>query len=93
MIDFLEKLLNQDMKNVKQEAWDTLRETDWTQIADEPLSQEERKDWRDYRVYLGNIEELWNNKQINILEVKDFEDWKQNKPVFKPKKRRWYIDE
>ena len=93
MIRFLEKLFNPSMEEIKKESWEKLRECDWTQLADEPLDQEDRKKWRDYRVYLGNIEQLWKDKQIQILEVKDFEDWLKNKPKFKPKKKRWYLDD
>jgi hypothetical protein len=80
------------IEKIRKEAWQKLRDSDWTQIADEPLSQEEKKEWREYRVYLGNIEQLWKNKQILKLEVMSFEEWQENKPIFKVEKKRWYVD-
>jgi len=90
-IELQDQKRKEQVEKIRKESWKKLRECDWTQIADEPLSQEEKKEWREYRVYLGNVEYLWQNKQINKLEVMEFEQWKDNKPSFKPVKKRWYI--
>lgn len=69
------------------ESWTLLRETrdlllkecDWTQIADNSLSQEERKDFRAYRQYLRSIPELHNDESISSAKVYNFEQWKEGK--------------
>lgn len=69
------------------QAWNILRETrdlllkesDWTQIADNSLSQDERKEFRAYRQYLRSIPDLHNDESISSAKVYNFEQWKEGK--------------
>lgn len=60
-----------------------LKETDWTQLVDAPLTTEEKKQWRSYRDYVRHIPKLWQRKQILELKVMTFEEWQKNPPVYK----------
>lgn len=53
-----------------------LRKTDYTQLADVPLSSEEKKEYREYRNYLRNLDKLHNNTSIWNAQVPGFEEWK-----------------
>lgn len=50
-----------------------LRKTDFTQISDAPLSQEDKEKYRAYRAYLRAIPE---NSEFPNIAVMTFEDWK-----------------
>lgn len=56
-----------------------LKETDWTQVADNSLTQDERKEFRSYRQYLRSIPELHNDESIGMARVYSFEQWKEGK--------------
>jgi len=70
-----------DERNIK------LSSTDWTMLADAPLSGDNKKLYRDYRQYLRDIPDLWKREQINELKVMTFEEWQDNKPVYKVERK------
>ena len=79
---------------LRKQAWKYLRETDWSQAPDEPLDTEQKKEYREYRKYLRNIDLIWKNKQIKEHNVMNFEEWKKNPPKFKYEPSEvWYIKE
>lgn len=82
------------LKYMRRKAWQYLRNTDWTQVADEPLRMEVRKEYREYRQYLRNIDLIWKNKQMTEPSVMRFEQWKENKPRFRYNQYEiWYLKE
>ena len=60
-----------------------LRDTDWTQLADSPLDTKQKMEYREYRQYIRDIPELFKRSQILELKVMSFDEWKQNKPIYK----------
>jgi hypothetical protein len=56
-----------------------LRESDWTQLADVVMSQDERKQYRVYRQYLRDLPKLHNEISVLSADVYCFEDWKMGK--------------
>lgn len=54
-----------------------LLDTDWTQLADSPVSAEVRKDYRSYRNYLRVLPSLHNDSSILNAKVYSFQDWKK----------------
>lgn len=63
-------------------TWDTVRDvrnqiltnSDWTQLEDAPLTQEEKDHWATYRQYLRDIPKLFATPQEVIYpEIGDFE--------------------
>lgn len=61
-----------------------LRETDWTQsVSDCPLDREVKKQYRLYRKYLRELPLLIEREQVIGYVVLKFEDWLDNKPIFK----------
>lgn len=78
------KVIEQEKKNKKdkyQEAFEKLRvkrnqklqATDYTQLADAPLSAQEKKLFREYRNYLRSLPKLHNENSIEKAEVPSFE--------------------
>lgn len=76
---------------LRRKALSLLRACDWTQVTDEPFPTQDRKLWRDYRTYLRFIDEIWMNRQIKEPNVMRFEEWKENKPIFRPGEIPWYM--
>lgn len=72
---------------IRVEADEMLLHTGWSMLSDAPLSQEGKKLYRDYRQYLRDIIDLWENKQINELKVMTFDEWRDNTPVYKVEKK------
>ena len=68
---------------MKIDAWYRLRsernallvETDKTQLADFPLSTQDRSKYREYRQYLRDITKLFNEETIKTAKVKTFVEW------------------
>lgn len=81
------------LSNLKVDAFKQLRNTDWTQVADEPISQDLRKEYREYRRYLRNIDRLWINEQLKEPRVLPFKEWKIYKPKFEYSNSAWYLEE
>lgn len=47
-----------------------LQESDWTQLADSPLSEEQKQRWRDYRQALRDLPSLYQDDQtVNIENI------------------------
>jgi hypothetical protein len=69
------------------ETWQLFREmrnemlikSDFTQIPDNSLSQEQRQQWRKYRQYLRDCPILYNDSNIAGKSPSSFEDWKNGK--------------
>lgn len=53
-----------------------LRDTDWTQLADAPLTSEQRTHYREYRQYLRDLPLNYNNQSIADWNIMEFEEWK-----------------
>ena len=71
------------IRRLKKQALVHLRKTDWTQVADEPLDMEAKKEYREYRQYLRNIDLIWKNRQITEPKVMKFEEWRENRVKFR----------
>jgi len=80
------KIEEADIGSLKQ-VWNIFRDkrnklllfTDWTQLADCPLSMEDRKDYRNYRSYLRVLPSLHNDDSVLYAKVYGFDDWKRGK--------------
>lgn len=59
-----------------------LAKTDFTQLADAPLTTEEKTEYRNYRDYLRKIPELFEGGQIVEMKAMSFEEWKLDKPIY-----------
>lgn len=74
-------------QSLKAEIKKKLNSTMWSMLPDAPLSQNGKKLYREYRQYLRDIPELWDNKQIKELEVMSFDEWRKDPPVYKVVKK------
>lgn len=69
------------------ECWNILRSarnkrlqlTDWSQLPDNDLSTEEKKQYRNYRSYLRVLPKLYDDATIMQAKVYSFEEWKKGK--------------
>lgn len=50
--------------------------SDWTQIADAPVSEEQRAEWVEYRAYLRSVPQLWDDQRMREPVVLKFDQWK-----------------
>lgn len=62
-----------------------LQETDWTQLADAPVDQKERKAYRKYREYLRKKykqakQDKYNGQEIG--KIQDYKDWKRSYDLY-----------
>ena len=64
-----------------------LEDTMWAMLSDAPLSQEGKKLYREYRQYLRDVVQLWDNKQILDSKVMTFDEWRKNPPIYKVVKK------
>lgn len=62
-----------------------LSKTDWVMLSDAPISSEGRKLYREYRQYLRDLPSIWSDGQIKEYKVMKFDEWKDNKPIYKSK--------
>lgn len=84
----LENLILQDnaskmeveMERVRLERNRMLQLTDFSQLADVPLSNEEKKKYRQYRRYLRELPKLIEREQVLQFKVLTYQEW-CNKPV------------
>ena len=72
---------------IKDSRYKYLNESDWIMLSDAPVSTEGRKLYREYRQYLRDLPSIWQNKQILEYKVMKFDDWKENKPIYKSEKK------
>lgn len=66
-------LMWESLRIDKKEA---LRNTDWTQIADNQMDSKLRQLYREYRQYLRDLPLQYNDSSIEIYKVMSFEEWK-----------------
>lgn len=87
-LSVLENLILQDnaskmeveMERVRLDRNRMLHMTDFSQLADVPLNNEEKKLYRQYRRYLRELPKLIEREQVLKFEVLTFDQW-CNKPV------------
>lgn len=72
-----------DMERIRIERDRMLSLSDFSQIADVPLTQDERKAYRQYRRYLRELPVLIQRGQVVDMRVMDFRDWRKTPVVFK----------
>ena len=72
-----------EIAEVKKTMAAVLKESDWTQLVDAPLTTDQKKQWRSYRDYVRHVPKLWKRKQILELKVMSFEEWEKNPPIYK----------
>lgn len=66
-------------------CWERLRykrnalllDTDYTQLADCPLNSKQKAVYREYREFLRNITNNYNDESIERAKVMSFEEWKE----------------
>lgn len=71
-----QELLNQKWEQFRSDRDKKLAETDYTQLADAPYSSEEKLQYRNYRAYLRNAPNLYNDTTILDAVVRSFEEFK-----------------
>ena len=55
---------------------EALRASDWTQMADSPLSTADKTAWANYRTYLRDLPANTNSEQTLSFEgIQSFADW------------------
>tara|TARA_B100001287_G_C22685498_1_gene533243 strand:- start:6264 stop:6503 length:240 start_codon:yes stop_codon:yes gene_type:complete len=55
---------------------EALHSSDWTQMADSPLSAEDKTAWANYRTYLRDLPASTNSEQALSFEgIQSFADW------------------
>jgi hypothetical protein len=54
----------------------TLRDTDWSQLADAPLSTNDRTYYREYRQYLRDLPLNYDNESITNWSIMTFDEFK-----------------
>ena len=58
-----------------------LSDTDYTQIADAPLTSQEKQEYREYRKYLRLYPKLWKHRMLKTETVMTKKDWEKDKPI------------
>lgn len=53
-----------------------LKDTDWTQMSDVPLTTAERGEWKKYRQYLRDFPKLHTDATVATAVIADFKDWR-----------------
>lgn len=79
------KIINENGNILIKEYWSKfrefrnfkLKETDWTQLPDNNLSVDEKKEYRKYRDYLRKLPTLHNDSTVKTAKVYDYEKWKK----------------
>ena len=64
-------------KQVKATCLKKLQETDWTQLPDVPLSQKEKKSYREYRKWLRRKYKDVETNKNSENKVINYEEWKK----------------
>lgn len=75
-IDELEKT-QVDLEALRKERDLALKNSDWTQLADNPLSSDDRKLYRKYRFYLRNLPDMYKNntKGAKVMSYTEWIGW------------------
>lgn len=66
-------------KEFKDKRKQILKETDYTQLPDVPITTEERRHYRVYREYVRNKKNDYNDSNINRWKILSFEEFRQMK--------------
>lgn len=66
-------------EELRQARTKKLSEYDWTQLADAPITSDQRTKYREYRQYLRDLPEQYNDSSIHSWAIMSFEDWKVSK--------------
>jgi hypothetical protein len=61
--------------NLRLKRDEELRKTDYTQLADAPVSSKEKKFYRDYREYLRNLPLCYNSETILKYKIMSYDEW------------------
>ena len=64
------------LERLVRERNELLKETDWTQLPDVPLTQEDKKLYRKYRQYLRELPQDIKSGKLKC-ELKKFKEWKE----------------
>lgn len=56
---------------VKLMRWMLLNESDWVMLPDSPLSDSDRQDWKQWRQYLRDLGDTFNQELGETLEITD----------------------
>ena len=75
----VEKDSQRKWKEVRQERDSILQATDYTQIADCPITSAEKAEYRGYRSYLRSIPEQYSQATIDTAIVMSFSEYKASK--------------
>jgi hypothetical protein len=59
-----------------------LKETDFTQLADAPLTSEEKSEYREYRKWLRELPRLWEEDMLDEPIALTLEQWRPIKHLF-----------
>jgi len=67
------------LQKLRIDRLEALRNTDWTQLPDVPLTSEEKKAFREYRVYLRDMPQRIERLQLLKYDVPSFEEFIKEK--------------
>ena len=71
-----------ELERVRIERDRMLALSDFSQLPDVPLTNGEKKAYRQYRRYLRELPVLIERGQVTEFKVMDFKAWEHNKPIF-----------
>jgi len=71
-----EDKLKLELRRLREDRDVLLKETDWTQLADNPLDSNKRKEYRKYREYLRNLPEDIKKGKLE-RKLMEFDGWKK----------------
>lgn len=63
-------------KKLREERDKILQSTDYTQLADAPISSEVKRLYREYRQYLRKLPNGYNDEYITHYKIETFKEWK-----------------
>lgn len=69
-------------KQVKASCIRKLQESDWTQLPDAPLSQKEKKAYREYRKWLRKKHKDVETNKDSDSKVIDYKEWKKSYDLY-----------
>ena len=69
--ELIDEELSQQLRSKRDSL---LSASDWTQLPDSPLSQEQKTKWTQYRQYLRDIPQ---QEEFPNIEIKSFEEFQQ----------------
>lgn len=68
--------LKLELKRLREDRNQLLKDTDWTQLADSPLSPEEKKNYRKFRTFLRDLPKNVEQQKLE-LKLLNYEQWKK----------------